>query len=207
MNTGRVAKTLLWIILCVWLKSSFAQEIQNPSFEGPRGPSVIPAAWMPCGQGSTPDTQPGSWLVNTPPSGGDSYLSLICRGKGVPFPDKWETCQQHLSQPLQKGGCYRYSVDLARSGTFSAGSAYFTGSVMLRIWGGAESCSRDELLWDSGIVSQTEWFTYEFTITPENGDYPFLILEAYYQQLPTYSGNVLVDNLFFLGPCIPIASF
>ncbi|MDX2249561.1 MAG: hypothetical protein SF052_22445 [Bacteroidia bacterium] len=183
-----------------------AQEIQNPSFEGPRGPSVIPWGWEPCGQGSTPDTQPGSWYVNTPPSGGESYLSMICRGKGVPYPDKWETCQQRLEQPLEAGGCYRYSIDLARSGSFSSGTIYFTGPASLHVWGGIEACSRDELLWDSGEVSQTEWLTYEFTIAPEKNSYNYLIVEAYYSQLPTYSGNILIDNFFLLGPCEPMAS-
>ncbi|MEZ4773665.1 MAG: hypothetical protein R3D00_10830 [Bacteroidia bacterium] len=192
-------------VFCMNLLMVSAQEIKNPSFEGPRGPSVIPAGWEPCGQGSTPDTQPGSWLVNTPPSGGTSYLSMICRGKGVPFPDKWETCQQVLDDPLEAGGCYRFSIDLARSSTFSAGSSYFTGSVALHVWGGKQGCGRDELLWDSGVVNQTDWLTYEFTIAPQDGDYKYLILEAYYSQFPTYSGNVLIDNFYFLGPCVPMA--
>lgn len=182
-----------------------AQQLANPSFEGRRGPSVAPPAWEPCGQGSTPDTQPGAWQVYTPPAEGQAYLSLICRGDNVPYPQRWEIVQQALQSPLEQGLCYKYTLDLARSETFVAGSIFFTGAASLRIWGGAAPCTQQELLWESGPIAHADWRTYDLLLWPQAGSYDYLLLEAYYSSRPAYSGNILLDNFVFypeVYPCL-----
>ncbi|MEM7656086.1 MAG: hypothetical protein AAF399_08160 [Bacteroidota bacterium] len=175
----------------------------NPSFEGPLGPSKTPPGWSPCGQGSSPDTQPGSWLVSHAAVDGASYLSLICRGSNVPFPDMWEKCGQQLDRPIRSGECYEIQVSLARSASFYAGSIYFNQPAIFRIWGGTALCTKTELLWESPTIEQTDWRLYATTFQAK-GEHPFLIIETYFAQSGTYSGNVLIDNLT-LRPCEPMS--
>ncbi|MEO0585112.1 MAG: hypothetical protein AAF135_23060 [Bacteroidota bacterium] len=186
--------------------SVLGQELANGSFEGPRGASLLPPGWEACGRGSTPDTQPGAWHVLTAPAYGESYISLICRGEGVPYARQWERCQQRLQKPLTAGQCYVYQIDLARSPHFSSGRYFFTQEVNLRIWGGDGSCQAKELLWESGPVAHVDWQTYEMVVRPAQ-DCSHLVLEAYYIGDIPYSGNILVDNFSFVpegNPCIPM---
>lgn len=177
------------LILCLGaVCSSSAQTIRNPSFEGMPNIASIPAHWLPCQLGSTPDTQPGYWLVTLPPSDGKSYLSMVCRF------DSWEACQQQLSQPLLMGKCYQYTIDLANAPNF-AGS--YGAVAQLRIWGGSKSCTQDELLWESGPVKKTEWQRYLVELAPKEANYPFIILEVYYVKKAPYQGNILLDNFRF----------
>lgn len=198
-----------FIGFCIMLVGSltvYGQALSNGSFEGPRGASTLPPGWEPCGRGSTPDTQPGAWHVSTAPAYGESYISLICRGEGVPYARQWERCQQSLQQPLKAGQCYVYQIDLARSPHFSSGRFYFTQEANLRIWGGNESCNPQELLWESGPVWHIDWQTYEMVVRPEQGC-TYLIIEAYYTESIPYSGNILVDNFIYVpegNPCVPM---
>lgn len=164
----------------------FAQALKNSSFEGSPGASTLPVDWLPCQLGSTPDIQPGYWLVTLPPSDGKSYLSMVCRY------DSWEACQQKLLSPLLMGKCYQYTIDLANSPNFAR---TFGSVTQLRIWGGAQSCKQTELLWESGPVTKTEWQRYLVELSPKEASYHFLILEVYYVKKSPYQGNILVDNL------------
>ncbi|WP_045114703.1 hypothetical protein [Microscilla marina] len=177
------------LYLICWLTLlANAQTIRNPSFEGTPGTSTVPVHWLPCQLGSTPDIQPGYWLVTLPPSDGKSYLSLVCRY------DSWEACQQQLSQPLLMGKCYQYTIDLAYSPNF-AGS--FGAVAQLRVWGGTKSCKQSELLWESGPVKKTAWQRYLVELAPQKANYPFIILEVYYVKATRYEGNLLLDNFRF----------
>ena len=168
--------------------TSNAQILKNSSFEGSPGASTLPVDWLPCQLGSTPDIQPGYWLVTLPPSDGKSYLSMVCRY------DSWEACQQKLSSPLLMGKCYQYTIDLANSPNF-AGT--YGGVAQLRIWGGAQSCKQTELLWESGPVKKTAWQRYLIELTPKEANYSFIILEVYYVKKSPYLGNILIDNFRF----------
>lgn len=184
-----------------------AQQIQNGSFEGALGASLSPPGWEPCFSGSTPDTQPGSWGVATEPAGGSAYLSLICRGAGVPFPNRWEAVQQALATPLKAGVCHKYTIDLAHTASFHAGGMYFDQPACLRFWGAAGPCEPAELLWTSKPVAHPEWRRYHVTLLPLH-DYPYLLIEAYYASEQPYSGNLLLDNLVYypeIDPCMATA--
>jgi len=162
-----------------------AQQLQNPSFEGRPGVATLPVHWLPCKVGSTPDVQPGMWLVDLPPSNGNSYLSMVTRY------GSWEACQQKLNAPLLMGKCYQYVIDLANNPNF-AGS--YGGVTQLRIWGGTASCQQTELLWESGPVTKSTWQRYLLELSPKEANYSYLILEVYYVKKSPYQGNMLIDN-------------
>ena len=200
---------ILWFCIGgISITFGYGQKISNPSFEGQRGPSISPPMWMPCGRGSTPDTQPGVWNVSTPPVHGNSYLSLICRGKDVPFSNKWESCSQDIEGKLLQNVCYLLSVDLARSEEFYAGGCYFNKPALFKLWGANSLCSKSELLWQSPLIEETEWRNYQFIIRPQKSSYTFIIIESYYQGDLSYSGNILIDNFYIYPeeePCQPHA--
>ena len=108
-------------ILSIFIFSSsltFSQNlyVQNPSFEGPSGPGIVPAPWTPCMPGQSPDTQPAWWGVNLAPSDGTTYLGLVHDVLG-----NWQegASQQlineisGLPEPMQAGENYEFSIDLS----------------------------------------------------------------------------------------------
>lgn len=179
-----------------------AQVLNNPSFEGTHGASTSPPNWSPCGNGSTPDTQPGAFEVNTLPSDGKSFVSLVCRGPGSSFENLCEIFQQDLPTPFLPQHCYRFSVDLAVSSTmFASGfgdKISFAQPLRLKIWGGIFSCDEFTLIWESPMVAHTDWKKYYFDVITDNHQYNYIILEAIYAWSPTYFGNILIDNIRYL---------
>ncbi len=188
---------LALIILSIFMLntslSTIAQQLVNPSFEGVSGVARQPFGWSAYGQASSPDTQPGAWNVTTAPSHGSSYISMVCRGYSIFDSYLWESCVQGLNNPLTIGDTYHYSIDLATSKHFLADTILFDHPANLRIWG-MNNLQQKELLWESGGVNNTEWQTFYFELTPSIAT-DFLILEAYYTEMPKYCGNVLVDNM------------
>ncbi len=180
------------VLLVNVISPSIAQQLVNPSFEGVYGRARMPAMWQPYGTASSPDTQPGVWNVTTTPSHGRSYMSMVCRGYSIFDSYLWESCIQQLNNPLTIGETYHYSIDLAHSKTFKADTILFDTPAQLRIWGMSANTEK-ELLWESGAVANTDWETVYFDLNP-NIPTDFLILEAYYVELPKYCGNILIDN-------------
>ena len=78
----------------------------------------------------------------------------------------------------------------------------FTDPVVLRIWGGDETCDRKQLLAVSPLVKNKEWADYFFKIRP-NANYQSLTLEVFdgdkIAKFP--NGNILLDDA---SPLIPI---
>jgi hypothetical protein len=183
---------LIMALLCLHVTLN-AQELQNPSFEGVGGVARIPQGWQAFGLASSPDTQPGAWGVTTTASHGNSYISMVCRGFSIFDSYLWESCTQKLNSPLIVGKTYHYSIDLATSKTFVADTILFDKPAQLRLWGMSAN-SEKELLWESGAVSNSDWKTFYFGVTPSIAT-NFFILEAYYVELPKYCGNILIDNM------------
>ena len=129
-NVKYVALTLVFLCLCVDYK---AQQLVNPSFEGPRATAISPSGWMPYGDASSPDTQPGAWKVTTEASHGYTYLSMVCRGQSGIDEGKWESTQQTLINPLMPQTVYHYSIDLAYNKDFYADIISFDNPVNLRV--------------------------------------------------------------------------
>lgn len=132
-------------------------EVINPSFEGPRGAHITPAPWSTCG--ITPDTQPGSWGVNLPPSNGNSYVGFVNGGAN------WlEGASQQLSGNMQAGVPYEFTIDMAI--TTSNGGGINPGPSSLNIYGAMGMCTATELLWSSPMITNTNWQTFTVTFTP-----------------------------------------
>lgn len=183
---------VLTALLCYTFMLS-SQQLVNPSFEGYTAVAVTPQGWQAFGESSSPDTQPGAWSVTKEASHGYSYMSMVCRGYSIIDSYKYESCKQTLQQPLLPMETYHYSIDLAHSPRFKADTFTFNKPVNLHIFGMNEM-NQKEKLWESGPVSNTEWKTFYFELSPSFRT-PYLILEAYYAEDKPYNGNILVDNM------------
>ena len=186
------------ILLLVQI-TSVAQFVENPSFEGVPTMHTPPPSWDPCHFKSTPDTQPGIWLVNTPPSDGNSYMGMVTRGATGSNAFFWEDAQTLLLEPFKIGNCYSLSIDLALSAEWAhdsfAGWISYDNPVILRIFGSDQSCEKKELYWESPPVDHYDWQNYQITFSPMDFQADYLIIEVYYAQLPEYFGNMLLDNM------------
>ena len=197
-----ILKCTLALMFVVNSLSIIAQQLVNPSFEGPTARAVSPKGWLPYGDASSPDTQPGAWKVNNEASHGTTYLSMVCRGQSGIDEGKWESIQQTLVNPLMPNTVYYYSIDLAYNKDFFADVIAFDNPVNLRVWGMNEM-QQKELLWESGAVENTNWQTYFFELKP-NQRTPYLVLEAFYTTAQKYCGNVLIDNMQYYPNGFPI---
>ena len=137
----------------------------NPSFEGTGQAHNLPPSWTNC-NGTTSDTQPGQWGVNTPPSNGSTYAGLVSAAG-------WnETASQVFTPCLNAGQTYSFTVDILKVDETSDGGGDCDGTIEL--WGGnssASGCDQDELLWTSPTLvtngpNQNNWITYTMTFTP-----------------------------------------
>lgn len=177
--------------------------LQNPSFEDKIKCCDPPTGWYNCGPSdeSPTDIQPGMFKVTLPAFDGDTYLSMVVRDNSTV-----EAIGQRLPEPLRIGSQYRLRVQLARSDIFlslsrtTGDEANYSTPVMLRVWGGGNSsCDQKELLGQTPLITATRWLDYELVLEPQEADYTYLILEAYYStKTPKelhYNGNLLVDNL------------
>lgn len=157
--------------------SCFSQYFSNPSFEGTTGYSTLPSGWSACDTLSTPDTGPTSTLnVTNVPSNGSSYLVMITRGAPSPYAGYTEACQTQLTQPLLKGSCYNFKIDMANSKTY--GHEYnwddwisYPNPVAVKIYGGISECDSMELLAKFDSVPNEQWQTFEFTFSPVQADF------------------------------------
>jgi outer membrane protein OmpA-like peptidoglycan-associated protein len=182
--------------------------LQNPSFEDVPGASHTPIGWFSCGQvmDSPPDVQPGgdaTFGVSKPANHGSTYIGMVVRDD-----ETWESVGQRLSRPLEKGQCYEFSMDLARSEAYTSQSrltglpANFNTPARLIIWGGNGFCDKQEVLFETGVIAHPRWLTYNFRLHPKKGNWSHIMFEAYYRQ-PTlfpYNGNIMLDNASSIRP-------
>jgi len=175
---------------------AYSQYLNNPSFEGTVQLGVPPPFWdSTCNANRKPDTQNGTILgVTLTPSQGSTYLEMVCRGGA--FNDS-TICEQQLQSPLDTGTCYKLTLDLAYSKSFTdtgAAATSYGQLANLKIWGGTASCSFDTMFWpSSSSVIDTFWKTSVIIIKPSK-IYTYLIFDATFDTLPPYFGNILIDN-------------
>lgn len=192
--------------------------LENPSFEGQPSPGRVPSGWSDCGhaQESPPDIQPyGGFNVTRPAYEGRTYIGLVSRDNKT-----WEAMAQRLTNPIEQGACYRFSIHACKSSIYISPTRKnqsqpinFEKGLVLRIWGGNAACDRAELLDQvDDAIDHFDWRQYDFELKPQNGSYNYIVIEAYYK-LPTlswYNGNVLIDNASEIFSCEiptePIAS-
>ena len=176
-------------------------KLSNPSFEGTPQAQVSPSGWYNCGfPGETPpDIQAGDgtiFRVVKPAQHGATYLGMVTRDN-----DTWERVGQRLSQPLEKGKKYKFSIYLCRSESYLSPTkkdplqvANYTTPVKLKVWGGNTYCDRVEVLGETVPVKNSEWKRFDFTFVPQR-NISYLTLEAFYNQSAfPYNGNILLDN-------------
>ncbi|MEI6407835.1 MAG: hypothetical protein WCR52_00495 [Bacteroidota bacterium] len=188
------------VLFCASLTAQRTITLSNPSFEGTPGPNSAPDGWIDCGKSkeSPPDIQPGAFDVVLPAFDGKTYLGLVTRDN-----DTWEAVGQALQEPLRTGHFYVLKIALAHSPKYLSSSRLtlqkvnFTAPVVLRIWGGTQSCDKGELLAESSLINDSEWKEHSFDLSPTKKDWDYLILEAYYKtpvNFP-YNGNLLLDRV------------
>lgn len=205
----------LLLFLVLWAGSTAqAQDkqviyLENPSFEGQPSPGRLPTGWSDCGhpQESPPDIQPyGGFNVTRPAQDGRTYLGLVSRDNKT-----WESVAQRLTDPLQQGSCYKFSIHACKSSIYISPTRKnqsqpinFEKGLVLRVWGGNSTCDRAELLDQvDEAINHFDWRPYEFELKPTKGSYSYLTIEAYYKlpALSWYNGNVLIDNASEIFSC------
>lgn len=108
-----------------------------------------------------------------------------------------------MSDFLWSGTCYQLSFFLCQSPVYVSAivrggvEKNFSTPIKLRIWGGNDSCRKEELLGETPLVKNHDWERYYVKLSPKRGNYKYIFLEAYYQTpvLFPYNGNVLVDDM------------
>lgn len=188
---------LLVTSLTILFSSAAAQSCyDNPSMEGVPQAHVVPAPWLVC-YGS-PDTQPGQWGINLPPSDGNSYVSFLHSGPNVGYN---EGMSQLLNPCLQAGSTYSFTVDLAHSPVYISADPLDCYSSFA-VYAGASPCAQTETLWTSGAITHTNWQTYTVTFTP-TGNWCYLSFSPYH--ITPCSGyiNLLMDNISCVVPAGP----
>ncbi|MFN0173583.1 MAG: OmpA family protein [Saprospiraceae bacterium] len=199
------AVILLALPLAALGQASTPIYLANPSFEGAPGAGIDIPGWYNCGPAfeTPPDLQPGFFKVITAPRHGNTYLGLVVRQTGT-----WESVGQRLNQPLEINQCYEFNLDLRRDTSYmsplagSGISVKFTTPARVIIWGGNGYCHKGEVLYQTSVIIHPRWLTYNCRLSPKQGAWSHLIIEAYYgaqdpfnPSLPLHSnGNVLIDN-------------
>jgi len=181
--------------------------LSNPSFEDFARASNPPINWYNCGFAgeSPPDVQPDpTFNVTKDAADGDTYLGMVVRDN-----DTWESVSQRMSRPMEKGKCYEFSIQLARSLTYMSVSrisdktANYATPAKLRIYGGFGHCDKQYMLGETKLIINTDWKEYNFKFEPM-GNYTYIVLEAFYDT-PTlfpYNGNVLLDKASAIKPTL-----
>lgn len=182
--------------------------LENPSFEDIPSAGRTPYNWMDYGPATEtpPDIQPyGGFRVTKAAFHGNTYLGLVTRDHNT-----WESVGQKLSKPMKKDQCYDFSLVAARSEVYESATKHnsqklvnFNKGVTVRVFGANSAGERTELLAATDVIENTDWQTYKLKLKPSN-DYNYIVIEAFYKT-PTlfpYNGNVLIDNLSPITPCI-----
>ena len=186
----RCKNSILMILFFIsWLPFSIVHSqiiLENASFEDIPSDATTPQEWFPCKDMTTPDILPGFWGVYNEPSNGETYVGIITRENGT-----FESFGQKLSDPVEKGTCYKTQIDLAHSKIYSG----YNKPIHLRIYLGSTKCAKSQLIYQSPIIKHGHWKTYSIEFEP-NDQYDYLLIEAYISEKPiNHKGNILIDNL------------
>ena len=186
----------------------------NPGLEGSAGACfVTPSPWENCMpftnfingniEFTTPDTQPGCYNINLAPSEGNSYIGfghipdydLLNPNVGA---TEWqEGFSQELSSPMIANDCpYTFTIDLANGLTADPwnGTDIATTIGEVKIFGGFDFCSEEELLWSSGPITNENWETYTVEFTP-NDNYTHILFQCVKTEEKALCAYILADNI------------
>ncbi|MAQ47719.1 MAG: hypothetical protein CMD27_02420 [Flavobacteriales bacterium] len=208
-------KKLLFIsILLFKCNLLFCQlTVLNPGLEGTPGQGITPGPWQNCmpfgfyvdpyGEYATPDTHPNNppiYEIILPPSEGESYIGF---GEITPYfgisgiTSFQEGFSQELSSPMEANNCpYVFNIDLANGLTPDPWNltGIETTIAEVKVYGGFDVCSEEELLWESGPITNENWETYTVEFIPSN-NYTHILFEAFKADPKSECGYVLADNI------------
>ena len=180
---------------------------RNPGFEGEaqRGSSrdFYLKDWNDCGdryfrRESPPDVHPnGIWQVTKPPAEGKTYVGLVTRDNGT-----YEIISTKLKSRLLAGNEYEFEVYLAMSEYYisrthmSKLTANYYYPAVLKVFGATGKCKKEELLFETQPIDNTEWKKYKIRIKPSK-DYKTLTFAACFKRgtIMPYNGHLLMDGL------------
>lgn len=183
---GRACYYFILFSCIVFCNTVYAQNIilKNPSFEGNPGRDSIPAGW--CAASNTPDILPGVFNIKLPASEGKTYAGLHSG------PNYREGLAQQLPGELLGGMAYSLSLDLAYAPSYLYKACY--GSLV--IYGGNTPGDTAEVLWRSGVFTDTTWKHYKAVLMPSK-NYTYLSCWADPTEdcdKSTFGSAVLMDN-------------
>lgn len=184
---------LLFAVVC-WEQPSQKIPIRNPSFEDDKpGHSKLPKGWHSDTPDSTPDILPGAWDIQFAAQDGKTCVGLVTRRDGTS-----EDISQGLSEALQGGVCYTFSIYLAHVPKYVG----YNHPVRLRIWGSATRGKKEMLLASSPLIDHNDWRRYPFQFVPTR-EMRFITLEAWYGPgtMFKYRGNIVLDNCSAIEKC------
>ncbi len=185
VKKGYISLFLICIFSLIFIYSADAQVfLQNPSFEDQPADATTPQGWIPCAPYTTPDIFPGYWGVYNEPTEGDTFVGLITREDG-----SYESISARLTEDLEAGLCYNFSIDLAHSKTYAG----YNGAIKLKIYIGDEKCSTSQLIHETELIEHPEWRNYPIQFYAKD-QARYIHIEASYIKR-RQKGNVLIDNM------------
>ena len=167
---------------------------RNPSFEDPRPrAAAFPQGWESHTPDCTPDIMPGAWGLHFAAFDGATCVGLVTREDGTS-----EDIGQLLSQPLQGGKCYTFSMYLSHGPRYVG----YNQPCRLRVWGGSAQGGKQEILASSPLINHADWREYHFQFVPSK-EVRFITLEAWYAPgvFVRYRGNILLDKCSVIENC------
>jgi gliding motility-associated-like protein len=190
---------LIYILLNCILQNQFAQSqlVLNPSFDGYIGQGFSPFHWFGCDSLTTLDTRP--YYNDMPPTDGNTYLGMVMRGLMDTIP-KNEEASTKLLKPLRRDSIYILTIDAAflphQYDVFSAtDTLYYKNPSRFRILAGNDSCTMNEVLGVSELITDLSWKKHFFEIIPKIDGNTFLEIEIYLDTMR--ASYILLDNLTF----------
>lgn len=213
----RILLIFMLLNISLNLNAQLAVHFKNPSFEGMPGPSKrFISGWKDCGHNefpaeSAPDLQPGSFEVTLAPFDGNVYLGTATRANG-----SYESVCQKLDTILIQDSLYQFSIYLAKSNKHASAIivtdpdtgepmnenkelmpyAKYSNNTVLRVWGGAAICSKEELLYLSDEIDHDDWKEYVIEFVPTSSSIQFISLETYFPDDSNFTrGNLMMDNI------------
>lgn len=179
-----------------------AQYLRNGAMEGPvTGNNTPPDDWGICDiVASSPELR--DTFIRNPDTIISPDLSkftlLRVRGENNNPAGTVEHLFTNLITPLERGYCYVFSAWLYH--TYNGSYNPPTEPVKLQLWGSLDSCSMDEMLYESElIITGDSWRQYEFQFVVENNDYPYFYIQPYWDfenvSEDFYDGVIMMDNL------------
>jgi len=183
-----------FILIVMLLSSSITAQIQlnNPSFEDTPSDATTPMGWFECEEYTTPDIMPGYWGVYNEASEGETFVGMITRENGT-----FESIGQRLSHTMKADICHTISLDLAHSDSYSG----YNKSIKLRVWIASEKCGEHQMVFESPLIEDIDWKTFEIEFTPEK-DARYIMIEAFFKEGRfKRKGNILIDNISPIRVC------